>query len=68
MTLKDPSNEICRCGHSQSDHHKSDSLVKFSGACKLCQNCIRYTFKSWAFDGKKINYFLGNKEISEVWK
>jgi len=69
MTIKDPTNELCRCGHLQSEHYPSDHvMVKFSGACKKCTGCIKYTFKSWAFEGKQIDYFPGNKEVSRVWK
>lgn len=70
MTLKDPTNELCRCGHLQSDHYSADhSMVRFSGACKICkERCIKYSFTSWALDGKEVNVFPGNKEVARKWK
>lgn len=68
MTLKDPTNEVCKCGHLQADHIVSEeSLVKHHGICRYCF-CKRYTFKSWYANGKEVNTFPGDKEISVVWK
>jgi hypothetical protein len=46
MTIQDPKNEECQCGHLQITHMETEYGIPFHGHCVRYKcECIKYTYK-----------------------